>query len=346
VFYGGGNRKDDSLRVLYHEGFHQYIYYSVGEMSPHSWFNEGNGDFFFGFNYEGGKWHRGTNSWRKDLAKKAKREHKFPDLWTWLHWSQAYYYGRNKSGVDIGSNYALGWDFVYFLRTTKKKEYQGILDRYFTTLKGFVTRARAAREAEEKARKDGPPAPPPAPTPPPADGKPPTPADPPANPPANPPAEPPAPPAPPPPAPSDPSDPPPEPPPVPPGPADEPPPVPPGPPDEPPPSDPPKPEDPPKPADPDKPAEPPKPADPTPPAPPTPQPPADPSKPADPAKPADPPKSGDPPKPADPAKPAAPPKPKTDDGIFNRQMWLDKALEEAFKGVDMKQLEKDWLNSD
>src|SRR5262249_29738526 len=127
VFYEDKNRKDDSLRVLYHEGFHQFIYYSVGDFDPHSWFNEGDGDYFFGFNYQNGKWTRGLTSGRRALARRSKKEHKFPDLWTWLHWTQAEYYGRNKSGVSIGANYALGWDFIYFLRTTKKKEYQGIL---------------------------------------------------------------------------------------------------------------------------------------------------------------------------------------------------------------------------
>jgi len=31
--------------------------------------------------------------------------------------------------------------------------------------------------------------------------------------------------------------------------------------------------------------------------------------------------------------------------LYNRQMWLDKALEEAFRGVDIRQLEKDWLET-
>src|SRR5262249_7533994 len=156
-------------RVLYHEGFHQYIYYSVGDFDPHSWFNEGDGDYFFGFNFEGGKWTRGINTWRKDGAAKNKREwadqlkdpdkyehakRKFPAFWEWLHWNQAEYYGSNKNGITIGDNYEMGWDFIYFLRTTKKKEYQGILQRYFDTLKGCVT---AARKVETPSGKpDGP----------------------------------------------------------------------------------------------------------------------------------------------------------------------------------------------
>ena len=45
-----GKRPDDSgtFIVLYHEAFHQYIHYSTGELPPHSWFNEGYGDYFSG----------------------------------------------------------------------------------------------------------------------------------------------------------------------------------------------------------------------------------------------------------------------------------------------------------
>jgi len=342
VFYEMDKRKrGDSLRVLYHEGFHQYIHYSVGDFDPHTWFNEGDGDYFFGFNYENGKWVRGSNTWRKDLAKKAKREHKFPPLWDWLHWSHNEYYGGNKSGVSIGENYALGWDFVFFLRTTKKKEYAGILDKYFVTLKGYVTHARDVLEAEEKARKAAPPpaVPPTVPPATPGDGaKPPggegvPPAAPPAVPPGAPPESPPA-------VPPGPPD---APPPVPPGPPDEPTAVPPGPPDAPPPAEPPKPADPVKPTDAPKPADPEKPADPaTPPAPS----PVDPAKPADTPKPADPAKPAEPSKPGEPSKPVEPPKAKRDPMLYNKQMWLDKALEEAFRGVDLKQLEKDWLSAD
>jgi hypothetical protein len=59
----------------------------------------------------------------------------------------------------------------------------------------------------------------------------------------------------------------------------------------------------------------------------------------------DPPKPAEPAKPTDAPKPAEPPK-KRDPMLYNKQMWLDKALEEAFRGVDLKQLEKDWLAAD
>ena len=35
------------MGVLNHEAFHQYIFYFYGNLAPHSWYNEGTGDFFW-----------------------------------------------------------------------------------------------------------------------------------------------------------------------------------------------------------------------------------------------------------------------------------------------------------
>jgi hypothetical protein len=151
VFYEDQSNKKDSLRVLYHEAFHQYIYYSVGEVAPHSWFNEGHGDFFAGHDYRGGKFELGKLLDRTGTAADVKREGRAPPLPDWLSWSKSKYYARVKVPLTRHENYSLGWDFIYFLRTTRKREYQGVLDRYFETLKGKVT---AARLAAEKAAKE------------------------------------------------------------------------------------------------------------------------------------------------------------------------------------------------
>lgn len=153
VFYES-KPKEDSLRVLYHEAFHQYIFYSVGDFAPHSWFNEGHGDFFAGHDYEGGKFVIGPFSWRISDAKDFKHNPNRPRLKDWVNWTQGEYYGNNKLGIPIGQNYAAGWSLIYFLRTTKKPEYQGVLDRYFKSLKGQVTAARNAREAAKAKYSD------------------------------------------------------------------------------------------------------------------------------------------------------------------------------------------------
>jgi hypothetical protein len=146
VFYEDMSNKNDSLRVLYHEAFHQYIYYSVGACSPHPWFNEGHGDYFYGFDYKNKKWQLAKSLARVSDATTAKHSGKVPPLKTWLRWEQPEYYEMTQKELKIHANYALGWDFVYFLRTTKKPEDQGILQRYFDTLKGLVTACRVERQ--------------------------------------------------------------------------------------------------------------------------------------------------------------------------------------------------------
>lgn len=153
VFYEAEPKKD-SLRVLYHEAFHQYIFYSVGDFAPHSWFNEGHGDYFAGHNYVAGHFARDVFQWRISDAKTWKRLPNRPRLKDWVTWSQSDYYGGNKEKIDGGLNYAAGWSLVYFLRTTKKPEYQGVLERYFNSLKGSVTRARLAAEAARAKNKE------------------------------------------------------------------------------------------------------------------------------------------------------------------------------------------------
>jgi hypothetical protein len=159
VFFKDSQNPNDALRVLYHEAFHQYIYYSAGAVSPHSWFNEGHGDFFAGHNHKGGgKFELGEFLWRKDLAQSLKREKKTVPLKEWLTWDQNKYYNKGANGgrLDGGENYALGWNFIYFLRTTKKAEYQQFLPVYFNTLKGLVTKAREDRKAaRDKAKAAG-----------------------------------------------------------------------------------------------------------------------------------------------------------------------------------------------
>ncbi len=61
----------DSYLVLYHEAFHQYIFYAAGSFSPHDWFNEGHGDFFSGAiipTYGKKVKELGPSKWRLNLA--------------------------------------------------------------------------------------------------------------------------------------------------------------------------------------------------------------------------------------------------------------------------------------
>jgi hypothetical protein len=131
-----------TLDVLNHEAFHQYIFYAVGQVSPHSWFNEGHGDYFAGFDLKDGKFKPGKFHWRQERIRDALEGNHHVPLAKFLKFSQQEYYrrGSNKrEGEDARQNYAQGWSLIWFLRTTKDPRYTGILARYFDALKEAVT---------------------------------------------------------------------------------------------------------------------------------------------------------------------------------------------------------------
>lgn len=131
-----GSGKANSRIVLYHEAFHQYIYYSAGKMAPHSWFNEGHGDYFSGarFARTGAVSKIGVNPWRIRTIQRAVSEYQHHPWEDIVKFSQAEYYSKNP-----GLCYAQGWSMVYFLRHDKtverRQEWAKILPTYFDTLK-------------------------------------------------------------------------------------------------------------------------------------------------------------------------------------------------------------------
>ncbi|MFV1958569.1 MAG: hypothetical protein ACC662_04055, partial [Planctomycetota bacterium] len=74
VFYDASPAKkidDNTVSVLYHEAFHQYIFYSTGDIAPHSWFNEGHGDYYAGASLKGRRFTIKPFRWRRGLIKNA-----------------------------------------------------------------------------------------------------------------------------------------------------------------------------------------------------------------------------------------------------------------------------------
>ena len=173
VFYDASEAKKtdkDTLAVLYHEAFHQFIYYSVGEVAPHSWFNEGHGDYYAGARYQDKKFKIRPFDWRVGVIKNALPKgprtvtettppfrigsldsggtHYVEDLQsggytplsTLVRMSQQEYY------TDPGTHYAQGWSLVYFLREIVpanpkwNAKWGKILETYFKTLKEEVNK--------------------------------------------------------------------------------------------------------------------------------------------------------------------------------------------------------------
>ncbi len=147
-----GTGKANSRIVLYHEAFHQYIYYSAGSFSPHSWYNEGTGDYFSGAKISGGKVKSiGVNSWRIATVQNMIENGPLAPWKDIIRWSQREYYGGNDKRMQGGHSYAQGWSMIYFLRESKVAQkhevWSTILDVYFNTLRESYNSGLAELEA-------------------------------------------------------------------------------------------------------------------------------------------------------------------------------------------------------
>jgi hypothetical protein len=137
----------DSFVVLYHEAFHQYIYFAVGQIAPHDWFNEGHGDYFSGAlipQYGTRVTSIGPSRWRITRAKReidpATVPRGAPATGPWVTMDKVAAAPRNEYyGPLQGNYYTGGWALVYFLREApeaKKHPVWGkILANYFDKLK-------------------------------------------------------------------------------------------------------------------------------------------------------------------------------------------------------------------
>jgi hypothetical protein len=152
--------EENTFIVLYHEAFHQFIHYSAGELPPHSWFNEGHGDFFSGANIKGTRVTSiGVNSWRIGTIQSAIAEHHSIPWKDIIEFEQPDYYRMDR----IRTCYAQGWSMIYFLRTAKvaleHPRWSKILAQYFDTLKADYGRRLAELDLtgkgdDERAREE------------------------------------------------------------------------------------------------------------------------------------------------------------------------------------------------
>jgi hypothetical protein len=142
----GNKSRDDCRSVMFHEGFHQYIHFAVGDVSPHSWFNEGHGDYFAGLVVQGNAISKvNTFKWRVDYLKQhLGGKNDLIPLRSLLRYPQREYY------ANAGLKYSQGWAVIYYLRNvSKNKAHKQALDTYFSYLADNVTAFRSKKKAEE-----------------------------------------------------------------------------------------------------------------------------------------------------------------------------------------------------
>ncbi len=126
-----------TFKILYHEAFHQYMFYAMGRgrrVYVPSWLNEGLGDYFFG-----GEWQKsprkfsiGINDWRIATIAKAVKDNKHVPIEQIIRYEQMQYY------KTAGLCYAQGWAMNYFFLTSpvaKSKGYHLLPQRMLEGLK-------------------------------------------------------------------------------------------------------------------------------------------------------------------------------------------------------------------
>ncbi len=136
------------LGTIYHEAFHQYIFYALDRQPVSLWFNEGHAEFFLTSVI-------GAN--RIDVAENPDNARVIDtliagggiDFKGLLHMESEQFYAADVKTAQ--AHYATAWALVYFLRKAapldKSSPYAGIIDAYCDAL----MQLRAADKATDKA---------------------------------------------------------------------------------------------------------------------------------------------------------------------------------------------------
>jgi hypothetical protein len=113
-----------TFKVLYHECFHQYMYYLMGRgrgVDFPSWLGEGLGDYFFGGEWQKNprKFQIGINEWRVKRIQDAVKKDQHVALDKIVRYDQMGYYS------NASLCYAEGWALMYFLLTSPAAKAKG-----------------------------------------------------------------------------------------------------------------------------------------------------------------------------------------------------------------------------
>jgi hypothetical protein len=129
--------EETTFKILYHEAFHQYMYYMMGKgrrIYVPSWLNEGLGDYFFGGEWtkNRGKFTIGVNDWRVKTIVNAVKKNEHVALDKIFRYEQMQYYS------NAHLCYAEGWAINYFFMQSpvaKQKGYPQIPMKMLEALK-------------------------------------------------------------------------------------------------------------------------------------------------------------------------------------------------------------------
>jgi len=129
------------LGLMYHEAFHQYLFYALDHRSASVWFNEGHATFFGSAEVSRNRLVVGEDRQRAAKVTEMARKREI-DIEGMLHKSYVDFYRAgddDEGGEERSKNYALAWGMVYYLRkgiaARTRSEYASILDAYGEALR-------------------------------------------------------------------------------------------------------------------------------------------------------------------------------------------------------------------
>lgn len=135
ISYMSWGSQSDNRRIMidlvFHEGFHQYIFYAANENQAASWFNEGNACFFMGIDFKSGDKVKIDLTNRAEHMKKLAGGVKIEDF---IHLGHQQFYADKK-----GDNYTIAWGLMFFLQKgapvlKDKNNYSEIPLKYYEAL--------------------------------------------------------------------------------------------------------------------------------------------------------------------------------------------------------------------
>jgi hypothetical protein len=133
--FRGRGGKEAFLGIVYHEAFHQYIYYALDQTHTSAWFNEGHAALFESAEFSNRGVRIRENKSRVHLLNQHVDLAEL-DLETLMQLSYEDFYGTKSDTRQ--SNYAIAWGLIYYLikgvPLESRSPYSELLEQYLTAL--------------------------------------------------------------------------------------------------------------------------------------------------------------------------------------------------------------------
>lgn len=151
----GNSARNETLKTMRHEAFHQYLFYATGNGRHATWFNEGHACFFENISYDAKK--NSVRIWDDPKDRRPAAVARDPERYARLvkeilflsH--EEFYEGTLQ---EVNDRYAAAWAVVYFLEKgapsfKEFSDYAGVLPAYLAATKDGKSGQDATRIAWE-----------------------------------------------------------------------------------------------------------------------------------------------------------------------------------------------------